>query len=91
MLSKIRSTDKRILYYYDGRLSKEARETIRQELGDVYFYETRHGDEDWTTPVTVEKSVTVNFCNTLITTAPLLIEDYAEIEWDEDSVVPFIY
>lgn len=40
-----------------------------EELGgrSVYpfRYELRHGDEDWTVPVTIEKQVFVNHCGTL--------------------------
>lgn len=82
---------KNLYAYYDGRLKAVERELIQKLAGmQLFFYETRHDDNgDWVTPVTIEKSVFVNFCNTVIFTEPLdfgdsdfiLIDDE---EWDFD-------
>lgn len=82
---------KNLYAYYDGRIKQTEKGLIEKLAGrPLYFYETRHNDDgDWVTPVTIEKRVVVNFCNTLIYTEPLdfggsnfiLID---EGEWDFD-------
>lgn len=73
--------------YYDGRLKSAEREHIEKLAGrQLFFYETRHDDDgDWVTPVTIEKSVFVNFCNTVIFTEPLQFGDSDFIEIDEED------
>lgn len=36
-----------------------------------FYYELRHGEEDWDLPISIETSVLVNFCGTLISDQPL--------------------
>lgn len=77
--------------YYDGRLDSKERSDIEFKADkSLFFYETRHDDEgDFCTPVTIEKSVFVNFCNTIIFTKPLQFNDtdfiiVNEDDWDFD-------
>jgi len=88
---------KNLYAYYDGRLKPEERSEIELKAGRMlYFYETRHDDDgDWCTPVTIEKSVFVNFCNTVIFTEPIQFDDtdliiIDEEEWDFDFPQIFI-
>lgn len=47
---------------------------------DKYVYHCRHDDDgDWTTPVTIEKRVLVNFCGTLITETEIDFKGEKEI------------
>ncbi|TCK58420.1 LPD28 domain-containing protein [Seleniivibrio woodruffii] len=73
--------------YYDGRLKSAEKEQIEKLAGrQLFFYETRHDDDgDWVTPVTIEKSVFVNFCNTVIFIKPLQFGDADFIEIDEED------
>lgn len=73
--------------YYDDRLKSAEREHVEKLAGrQLFFYETRHDDDgDWVTPVTIEKSVFVNFCNTVIFTEPLQFGDADFIEIDEED------
>lgn len=36
-----------------------------------FYYELRHGEKDWDLPISIETSVLVNFCGTLICDQPL--------------------
>ena len=40
-----------------------------------HVYECRHGDEDWATPVSIEKFVVVTHAGTLMTDQPLPLKD----------------
>lgn len=39
-----------------------------------FYYDLRHGDNDWVTPVTIEKSVVVNYWGTIVTEKPLAFD-----------------
>ena len=54
-----------VLLVLDARIPKNER---RQ---DLYYYQMRHGESDWDTPITIEKFVAFNFYGILITHAPL--------------------
>lgn len=56
--------------YVDARV---VRETVPTNL---HVYECRHGDEDdWSTPITIEDRVIVNFAGTFITKKPIKFKD----------------
>lgn len=42
---------------------------------ELFYYEMRHGDLDWSTPVDIEEQVAVNFFGTLVTETPLELTD----------------
>lgn len=50
-----------------------------------FMYHCRHDDNgDWVTPVTIEPSVFVNFCGSLITDEEIIFEgDYCRIDIDK--------
>ena len=49
---------------------------IRQEQReiDLFYYDIRHAEEDWSEPVTVEPHVLVNHFGTIVTTKPISFE-----------------
>jgi hypothetical protein len=49
---------------------------IRQEQRDMdlFYYNLRHAEEDWSEPVTVEPYVLVNYFGTIVTTEPIPFE-----------------
>ena len=47
----------------------------------LYWYQTRHGDSDWSTPLTiVQGGVMVNFCGTFICDVDLELNDETDIK-----------
>lgn len=52
---------------------------------DKFMYHCRHDDDwDWTTPVTIERRVMVNFCGTLITDKEIVFPN------PNDKYIPII-
>lgn len=41
------------------------------EFDGLYVYNLRHGDDNWSDPTTIEKSVNINFCGTIVSNIPL--------------------
>ncbi len=62
-----------ILMVSEFRIHENARDP------GLFYYDIRHGD-DWGDPVTVEKTVFVNFFGTVVTAAPLELNDRQEGE-----------
>ncbi|HBG47613.1 MAG TPA: hypothetical protein DDW94_11595 [Deltaproteobacteria bacterium] len=65
---------------------KDWKWTIQQVLEDtrvfepdrkagLHYYECRHGENDWSQPISIEQSVLVNFWGTLVTTESLNLGD----------------
>ena len=47
----------------------------------LYWYQTRHGESDWSTPLTiVQGGVMVNFCGTFICDVDLELNDETDIK-----------
>lgn len=58
---------------------------LREEIPEgLYLYDTRHGDDDWCTPVTMENHVLVNYCGCLVSNVPIDIPKYGIIIKDND-------
>ena len=68
-------------YITDERVKKETRRA------EYNYYEMRHDDDnDWATPVTIERGVLVNFCGTIVSKEDLLENvKYIELSDDESS------
>jgi hypothetical protein len=50
-----------------------------QRVKGYSYYETRHGDNNWCVPLTIELGVCVNFCGTLVTKEPLDLASFIDI------------
>ena len=47
----------------------------------LYWYQTRHGDSDWSTPLTiVQGGIMVNFCGTFVCDVDLELNDETDIK-----------
>lgn len=62
---KVRLEPRNILCVTPNRISEKDRHS------DLYYYQMRHGELDWDTPITIEKFVFANFYGTIITAIPL--------------------
>lgn len=51
--------------------AEDARIPTKNRNPELYYYEMRHDDLDWTVPIEIRKNVLVNFLGTLVTKAPL--------------------
>lgn len=74
----------KIVKAIDGRIPQNER------IEGLFYYECRHNEVDWITPVTVEKnSVHVNFWGTIATVEPLDFGkmDYIELSKAEAKVI----
>lgn len=73
-------------YVIDGRIASPDRRT------DLYYYDLRHGDEDFSVPCTIENLVTINHWGTICFKQPIthLMNEWAEgryeIELTEDEI-----
>jgi hypothetical protein len=66
----------------DTRIPKKDRDP------KLYYYETRHSENDWTQPIGIETFVFVNFLGTLVTNVPLELTDGLLIPtWKEKRVI----
>ena len=45
---------------------------------DLYYYDIRHSDQDWSDPVTIEPFVMVNHFGTIVTTEPIEFPTHEE-------------
>lgn len=63
--------------YYDERISPE-----KAPSGYPHMYHIRHDEDDWTRPVTLERSVVVNFFGTVFMEKQIEFDDsgYVDIE-----------
>ena len=52
----------------------------------VYRYELRHGDEDWSEPVTLSRSILVNYYGTVLTREPFQLPVEGWIPLESDSL-----
>lgn len=66
---------------YEGRFWEE-------RLPNKFYYDMRHGDSDWSMPITIEKWVCVNYWGLLITDTPLDLgsEDCLELTVEEGEL-----
>ena len=56
----------KLCMYCDYRVATEG-----PEFDGLYVYNLRHGDDNLTDPVSIEKSVNINFCGTIVSNIPL--------------------
>lgn len=54
---------------------ENTRVPVKDRDPELFYYEMRHGDLDWSTPVDIEERVVVNFFGTLTTNTPLELTD----------------
>ena len=52
----------------------------------VYRYEMRHADEDWGEPITLSRSILVNYCGTVLTREPFQLPVEGWIPLASDSL-----
>lgn len=74
----------KIVKAVDGRIPQNER------VEGLFYYECRHNEADWITPVTIEKNaVYVNFWGTIATGGPLDFgkTDYIELSKAEAQVI----
>lgn len=54
------------------RIKRDEFEQVKEK--GYHFYAMRHGDNDWSLPLSIEKGVLVNYFGYLITDAPLTLD-----------------
>ncbi|MFQ5480402.1 MAG: LPD28 domain-containing protein [Thermodesulfobacteriota bacterium] len=86
MVKLIHSGDVIIEVYEDRRIP------VQEQKPDLFYYQCRHSEDDWSTPVTIERNIVwVDFWGTVVTREPMNFneDDFLDLTSEEGEAIVF--